>query len=45
MPQPIILLNEESLNAGMRELVRKTVEDTLNCLLEEEVGDLVGVGS
>lgn len=45
MPQPKIILSEESLKAGMRELVRKTVEDTLNCLLEKEVGDLVGVGS
>ena len=35
MPEPIVSLNEESLKAGLRELVRRTVEDTLNGLLEE----------
>ncbi|MDM8271576.1 IS256 family transposase [Thermophilibacter provencensis] len=42
MPEPIASLNEESLRADLRELVRRTVEDTLNGLLEEEAGDLVG---
>ena len=42
MPDPIVSLNEESLRADLGELVRKTVEDTLNGLLEEEAGDLVG---
>lgn len=42
MPEPIVALNEESLKADLRELVRRTVEDTLNGLLEEETGDLVG---
>ena len=42
MPGPIVSLNEESLRADLGELVRRTVEDTLNGLLEEEAGDLVG---
>ena len=42
MPEPIVTLNEESLKTDLRELVRKTVEDTLNGLLEEEADDLVG---
>ena len=42
MPEPIVALNEESLRSDLRELVRKTVEDTLNGLLEAEADDLVG---
>ncbi len=42
MPEPIVTLNEESLKSDLRELVRGTVEDTLNGPLEEEAGDLVG---
>ncbi|MCF2620675.1 IS256 family transposase [Collinsella tanakaei] len=42
MPDPIVSLNEESLRADLGELVRRTVEDTLNGLLGEEAGDLVG---
>ena len=42
MPDPIVSSNEESLRADLGELVRRTVEDTLNGLLEEEAGDLVG---
>ena len=42
MPEPIVTFNEEALNSDLRELVRRTVEDTLNGLLEEEAGDLVG---
>ena len=42
MPEPIVTLNEESLKSDLSELVKRTVEDTLNDLLEEEVGDLVG---
>lgn len=44
MPEPIVTLNEESLRSDLRELVRKTVEDTLNGLLEAEADDLVGAG-
>ena len=42
MPEPIAALNEESLRFDLRELVRKTVEDTLNGLLEAEADELVG---
>ena len=35
MPEPIVTPNENALRADLRELVRKTVEDTLNGLLEE----------
>ncbi|MDO4437823.1 MAG: hypothetical protein Q4B77_07755 [Coriobacteriaceae bacterium] len=44
MPEPIVTLNEESLKPDLRELVRRTVEDTLNSLFEEEADDLVGAG-
>ena len=42
MPEPIVTLNEESLRSDLRELVRRTVEDALNGLLEEEADGLVG---
>ncbi len=42
MSEPIVSFNEESLKSELRELVRKTVEDTLNALLDEEADDLVG---
>ena len=42
MPNPIVSLNEESLRADLRELVRRTVEEMLNGLLDEEADDLVG---
>lgn len=44
MPEPIVTSNEESLRSDLREPVRKTVEDTLNGLLEAEADDLVGAG-
>lgn len=42
MPEPIAALNEGSPRSDLRELVRKTVEDTLNGLLEAEADKLVG---
>ena len=42
MPEPIVTLNEESLRADLRELIRRTVEEMPSGLLEEEAGDLVG---
>lgn len=42
MPDSIVSLNEESLRADLRELVRRTVEEVLNVLLDEEADDLVG---
>lgn len=44
MPEPIVTLNEESLRSDLREPVGKTVEDTLNGLLEAEADELVGAG-
>nr|WP_270405290.1 hypothetical protein [Candidatus Collinsella stercoripullorum] len=41
-PELIETLNEESLRADLRELIRKIVEEMLNGLLKEEAGDLVG---
>ena len=35
MPEPIVTLNEESLRSDPRELVRRTVEEMLNGLLDE----------
>ena len=42
MPDSIVSLNEESLRADLRELVRRTVKEMLNVLLGEEADDLVG---
>ena len=42
MPEPIVSLNEESLKADLRELVRRTVEEMPDGLLDEEADDLVG---
>ena len=42
MPDSIVSLNEESLRADLRELVRRTVEEMPNVLLDEEADDLVG---
>ena len=44
MPESTVTLSEGTLKAGLRELVRKNVEDTLSGPLEEEAGDLVGAG-
>lgn len=42
MPDSIASSNEESLRADLRELVRRTVEEMLVGLLDEEADDLVG---
>ena len=42
MFEPIVTFDEQAIRNNLRELVRQTVEDTLNGLLEEEAGDLVG---
>ena len=38
----IVLVNEELLRKDIKNLVRKTVEETLNALLDEEAAGLVG---
>lgn len=40
MPDPIVTFDEEAVRNELKELVRRTVEDTLNALLEE-ADDLV----
>lgn len=42
MSEPIVTFNEESLKSDPSELVGRTVEDTLNGLLEAEADELVG---
>lgn len=42
MSAPIVSVDHEAIKADLSELVRKTVEDTLNALLSEEADDLVG---
>ena len=37
-------MNEENLKSDLRELVRNTVEDMPNGLLEAEANELVGAG-
>lgn len=44
MPGPIVTVDQDAIKSDLRELVRRTVEDTLNGLLEEEADDLVGAG-
>ena len=42
MPNAIVSVDEETLKGDLRELVRKTVQDTINALLEEEADEMVG---
>ena len=42
MSDPIVTFDEAAVRGELKELVRQTVEDTLNALLEEEADDLVG---
>ena len=42
MSDPIVTFDEAAVRGELKELVRQTVEDTLNALLEEEADDLIG---
>ena len=42
MSADIASVDEESLKSDLRELVRKTVQETLNALLDEEADEMVG---
>ena len=42
MSANIVSVDEESLRKGINNLVRKTVEETLNALVDEEASELVG---
>ena len=44
MSDPIVTFDENAVRGELRELVRRTVEDTINELLEEEADDLVKAG-
>ena len=44
MSANIVTVDEESLRKDIKNLVRKTVEETLNTLLDEEASELVGAG-
>lgn len=39
MSDPIVSFDEAAMRGELKELVRRTVEDTLNALLEEEADD------
>lgn len=41
MSEPIVTFDEQAVRDELKEPVRRTVEDTLNALLEEEADDLV----
>ena len=42
MSANIVSVDEESLKSDLRELVRKTVQETLNALLDKEADETVG---
>ena len=42
MSEPIVTFNENAIKDELREFVRKTVEDTINALFDEEADDLIG---
>ena len=44
MPNPIVSFDEEAVKSELRELVRKTIEETINAMLDEEADQLVGAG-
>ena len=44
MSKPIIQLNEEIIKSELKKLVQKSVEKTLNELLDKEAGELTGAG-
>ena len=42
MSNPIVSLDEQAVRDELRELVRKTIEETINAMLDEEADQLVG---
>lgn len=44
MSASIVTADEESLRKDIKNLVRRTVEETLSALLDEEASELVGAG-
>ena len=44
MSNPIVSFDEQAVNDELRELVGKTIEETINAMLDEEADQLVGAG-
>ena len=44
MSNPIVSFDEEAVKSELRELVGKTIEETINAMLDEEADQLVGAG-
>lgn len=44
MSNPIVSFDEEAVKSELRELVRKTIEETINAMLDEKADQLVGAG-
>ena len=44
MSNPIASFDEKAVKSELRELVRKTIEETINTMLDEEADQLVGAG-
>ena len=44
MSANMVSVDEESLESDLRELVRKTIEETINAMLDEEADQLAGAG-
>ena len=42
MSNPIVSLDEQAVKDELREMVRKTIEETINAMLDEEVDQLIG---
>ena len=42
MSNPIVSLDEQAVKDELRELVRKTIEETINAMLDEEADQLIG---
>lgn len=42
MSNPIVSLDEQAARDELRELVRKTIEETINAILDEEADQLIG---
>lgn len=44
MSKPIASFDERAVKDELRELVGKTIEETINAILDEEADQLVGAG-
>lgn len=44
MSSPIVSFDEQAVKDELRELVRKTIEETISAMLDEEADQLVGAG-